>query len=170
MIKMIKRIKPKKTIKSSGKKRVGLTRSHKIKSSYLKVLFDTKYSLRIKELVKVARKIKRKHPFDAIAFTGMSGAGVAFPLSFLLKVPLILIRKKGYSHSSDEIEGTYNSKRYLIVDDFIDSGETINKIIRTYHYYSPAAKPVAMLLYAEDEPRKRWGKIPVFIPVFHLKK
>lgn len=68
------------------------------------------------------------HKFDAIAFRGMSGAAIAFPVSYEIKIPLICVRKDS-SHASDIVGGSYEEIiSYLILDDFISSGQTVTEI------------------------------------------
>jgi len=137
---------------------------HKIQTTYLRSIFSSRYLELVPAAAKKLRSIKRSHPFDAIAFTGTSGAGIAFPLSYLLKIPLIHVRKKEIrSHSSYDIEGTISSKRYLIVDDFIDSGATINRI-RSYirkDRQLKKSKAVGIFLY-QSRRTTQYKRLPVF--------
>lgn len=70
-------------------------------------------------------------PFDAIAFRGMSGAAVGFPLGMLLDCPMLMVRKQDGSHSRRKVEGAVSReiKRYAIIDDFCDTGKTLNQIV-----------------------------------------
>jgi adenine/guanine phosphoribosyltransferase-like PRPP-binding protein len=119
-------------------------------------------------LPKAVRKIKeyrKKHPFDAIAFTGTSGSAIAYPLSYMLKLPLICVRKKNDgNHFYRDIEGCTNARSYLIVDDFIESGRTMDKIISAVKGTTPSAKPVGIFLYSDASyaRREHWKKIPIF--------
>lgn len=104
--------------------------------------------------IKTIKAWRKKHPFDAIAFTGTSGAALAYPLALALKVPLICVRKKGDgNHFKSSIEGVTNSNKYLIVDDFIVSGETMDRIIQTIRGTGSMAKPVGIYLYADRSTR-----------------
>jgi hypothetical protein len=92
-----------------------------------------KYPLRggeaLKEIVDVLCRILEPHQFDAIAFTGMSGALVAPLVSAEMTKPLIMIRKTGFStHSMEDVEGVWDARTYVIVDDLIFSGHTIQQI------------------------------------------
>lgn len=114
---------------------------------------------------KALRLFRKKHPFDAIAFRGNSGAAIAYPLSFKLQIPLICIRK-GASHSPLKLEGCTNARTYVIVDDFIDSGNTMNQIQRAINKdYGSVPELVGILLYdyAPDCPCRdnAWEGIPV---------
>jgi adenine/guanine phosphoribosyltransferase-like PRPP-binding protein len=100
--------------------------------------------------VKKIRAIRRKYPFDAIAFTGSSGAALAYPLSYLLKLPLIHVRKGSSHYSGGKIEGTISSKRYLIIDDFIETGASIRRLIKAVSSELDAATPVAICLYSSN--------------------
>jgi adenine/guanine phosphoribosyltransferase-like PRPP-binding protein len=72
--------------------------------------------------------------FDAIAFRGMSGALIAPSVAAILDKPLIMVRKStNNTHSWRKVEGFMPSigmHQYVIIDDFIASGNTIKDIIR----------------------------------------
>jgi adenine/guanine phosphoribosyltransferase-like PRPP-binding protein len=94
------------------------------------------------------KRFRRKVSFDAIAFTGSSGAALAYPISYLLGVPLICIRKSiKDNHSGLKLEGAVSAGTYIIVDDFIESGRTINKIKKAINAENKKAKCVGIYLY-----------------------
>lgn len=67
--------------------------------------------------------------FDTIAVRGNSGLLVGAPLALHLKKDLIIVRKDTEkSHSDCMVEGWGINQRILIVDDFIESGNTIDYI------------------------------------------
>ncbi len=110
-------------------------------------------------IVEKVKKLKTIYDFDSIAFTGTSGSGVAFTVSYLTQVPLIHIRKS-LGHSNHKYEGVYNAKKYLILDDCIETGNTIRRIIREIEKYYRAdgyttfvPEVVGILLYRQGPPR-----------------
>jgi len=121
--------------------------THQIRSEYLGKVYGKQFLKLVPAAVKRLRALKRKIPFDAIAFRGSSGAALAFPLSYFLKVPLIHVRKGQSHYGGGSIEGTISSKRYIIVDDFVESGRTVKTIIREINR-EMNAKAVAICLYA----------------------
>jgi adenine/guanine phosphoribosyltransferase-like PRPP-binding protein len=140
---MKKKLNVKKKLRPRSKK-------YPIISGYLSKVFSTKEFIKI--IDKLALKIKdfdKKNHFDAIAFTGTSGSAVAYPLSYKLKIPLICIRKGRNSHYGEKYEGVCNIKKYIIVDDLVNTGNTIKKIQREIKYQSPEAKLIAVFLYAD---------------------
>jgi hypoxanthine phosphoribosyltransferase len=77
----------------------------------------------------LARKIRaQKLKFDAIAFTGLSGALIAPLVADKLKKPIIAVRKEKTTHSDCFVEGCFSGKKYIIVDDQISTGATIKSI------------------------------------------
>lgn len=97
-------------------------------SHYLGIIFDNgKYINVIDDLIMAITESKIK--YDAIAFRGVSGAAVGFPLSYLLKKPIICLRKAGSSHCPYPYEGVVGVKSYIIVDDFVDTGKSIKDIV-----------------------------------------
>lgn len=123
----------------------------KIRTDYLQEIYSVKTFTKL--VNRAARKIKNnssKYPFDAIAFRGTSGAALAYPLSFLLNVPLICCRKCK-SHCYYKVEGCLNARNYIIVDDFIETGKTIDNIIRNIKRYSlSGSKLSAIYLYNKN--------------------
>jgi hypothetical protein len=104
---------------------------HRIQTDYLdKVYHLDQFRRAVNLAVKRIKKFEKEHPFEAIAFTGISGAAFAFPLSLQLNKPLICVRKrKDNTHYGDIVEGCTNATSYIIVDDFIASGKTISRIM-----------------------------------------
>lgn len=123
---------------------------HQIRTDYLGKVYGKGFLKLVPKTAKKLRAIRREHPFDAIAFTGSSGAALAYPMSYLLKVPLIHVRKGKSHYYGGKIEGTISSKRYLIIDDFIDSGSTMKRVIKTITDALPKAQPVAICLYSSS--------------------
>lgn len=121
-----------------------------INTQYLDCIYDIdRFQSKVRRAVKRVREFRKTHPFDAIAFTGMSGSAMAYCLSYRLGIPLIAIRKKGEkSHYRSALEGCVNAKRILIVDDFIDTGSTVERIIKAL---PKTSKVIGVFLYSD------WG-------------
>lgn len=80
--------------------------------------------------------------FEAIAFSGMSGALIAPSVAIALNKPLLLVRKPtDDSHASGDakhgcfkankfgfVEGATDASKYIIIDDFMSSGNTLIRI------------------------------------------
>ncbi len=102
-----------------------------LSSSYMSHIYSPSNLKRV--VTRVARNIKKlqkKLKFQAIAFRGSSGAAVAYPVSMLTGIHLIHVRKsREKSHGTRVEGGQSNIKRYLILDDFIDEGGTVNAIL-----------------------------------------
>ena len=88
--------------------------------------------------------------FDSIAFRGMSGALIAPIIADTMRKTMILIRKPRTDeqyHSSYGIEGDCGTRRYVIVDDQISSGDTLRAIRAGIQEFAPEAKCVGVVLY-----------------------
>ena len=127
----------------------------RIRTLYLTPVFDPDMFHRtVSQTVAEAKRLQASHNFDTIAFCGMSGAAMAFLLAHQLKLPLLCVRKKNESShyrsqmGSTLMEGNLDCQRYLLLDDFISSGDTVNYIIESINKEIPQAKCVAMLMYA----------------------
>lgn len=68
---------------------------------------------------------------EAVAVTGKSGLSLAFATMMLVDFPLIVVRKRGENTHGSSIEGTPGKSitKYLILDDFIASGNTVHTIV-----------------------------------------
>ena len=139
-----------------------------IRTDYLsRVYHPDQFQKTIDKLVKKVSEFKRKIPFEAIAFTGTSGAAVAYAVSYKLKIPLICLRKRrDASHYYGLVEGAVAVESYIIIDDFIASGKTINKIISTLSKegkkYKQNNKAVGIILYDDgNSVIRKWGNIPI---------
>lgn len=128
-------------------------------SEYLRSIFIPE---RLKETVdKTTEHILKLQPiikFQAIAFRGNSGAGIAFPVSYATGIPLICVRKGENSHGNCIEGANLKIDRYLILDDFIDMGHTVKAIIDTLHNDIC----VGIYLYTCDHGYESWDAIPVF--------
>lgn len=115
----------------------------------------------LKKLVlKIHRKIKRlKIKYDSIACRGMSGLIVAAPLSCIENKPITIIRKElksvgGEAQHHDYIRPAgFIGRSYIIIDDFIGTGDTIRAIVRQINnaFPQPKVECKAIILYSQDE-------------------
>jgi adenine/guanine phosphoribosyltransferase-like PRPP-binding protein len=131
---------------------------------YLRPVYETdQLKISVKQSAKIIKKIKA----NAIAFCGYSGSVFAGALSYALDMPTIAVRKR--VDRNFELCPTFGSlaNKYVIVDDLIDSGQTMDFIIEQVKQFNPKACPVGIILYAGDEyddGSHAWGKdaIPIF--------
>lgn len=119
-------------------------------SSHTGVVLNPKTLAEIGEVFR-NRIVQEKIEFDAIAFRGNSGAIIAGYLSVLLEKPLIMVRKE-MAISNRKVESLIdprfvNNVRYIIVDDLISSGDTVNDIIDTVTQFYDVTKLVGIFLY-----------------------
>lgn len=88
--------------------------------------------------------------FDSIAFRGVSGGLIAPAVCMVLDKYPIVVRKYDdeEAHSSHLVEGYEATARYLIIDDLIDTGDTIRQILRDVRQYlSRGAVCVGVITY-----------------------
>lgn len=89
--------------------------------------------------------------FDAIAFSGMSGAIMAPMIAMALKKPLIMVRKDTSNcHSKRKVEGAYDAGTYIIVDDLVCSGDTCKRIYDSIKEVNANAICVGVYVYQTD--------------------
>jgi hypothetical protein len=90
----------------------------------------------------------RHHEFDAIAFSGLSGALFAPMVAMQMDKTLLAVRRaKEEAHSSNIVEGDYNARRYVILDDMIAMGGTVRHILGEIAYVMPKAFCIGTLEY-----------------------
>ncbi len=132
-----------------------------IRTVYLKSVFEPAlFQETFDKTVTAARVLRTEVEFDTLAFCGMSGAAMAFVLGLTMNLPTLCVRKERDNahyrrYKSSPLEGNVGVRRYLIVDDFISSGSTVNYIIRCINSELPSADCAAILLYAE--PSRSYG-------------
>lgn len=139
----------------------------KFSSSYMAPMYHPAgMAVRVDRTKHLILHLRERMKFDAIAFRGTSGAAMAYPLSYLTGIPLLCVRKKDQHHSSCGVEGFHQQdiSTYIIVDDFISTGETMKQIlfgIREAERWGVAnnlkyAKCVGIVLYNEPELRSAY--------------
>jgi orotate phosphoribosyltransferase len=79
------------------------------------------------------QELKEKYKFEAIAFCGSSGCAVGFILGYMNNIPMIYVRKDNENSHGARIECNADLllKKFLIVDDFVLSGNTVRYIAET---------------------------------------
>ena len=137
---------------------------HNIISPYLAYLLSP---IKLRQLINNAvRSIPNKN-FDSIAFRGMSGAIVAPLIAMKLKKNLIMVRKhEATSHSVSRVEGFTKSKRYIIVDDFIESGESAANIYYDVKNFAPKAECIGLLVVSDGKN----GDQPIFHTLKYIRR
>ena len=81
------------------------------------------------DLVRCAVRRLKTVKFDTIVFRGFSGAIVGPVVALRLRKPWALVRKPGdSSHSDRYVEGDVSGD-YVIIDDFVSTGDTVKHII-----------------------------------------
>mgnify|MGYP000945606000 CR=1 FL=1 len=118
-------------------------------ADYLKQ-FDnvSKYESIVKKVCRYIRQSKLE--FSHIAVAGISGMTIGGPVALRLKKNLIVVRKGEHSHSSELVEGVpINDKpfQYIIVDDCVDTGETVFNIYNGIHTVNKNATPLSVIEY-----------------------
>jgi len=96
----------------------------------------------VNKVSKAILKIHNKTKLSHIVCTGISGQGMAWPVGYVTKIPVAVIRKSGERSHGNPVEGSGILKNFVIIDDFICSGNTIKRILK-------------LLSSKEEDPRKR---------------
>lgn len=107
---------------------------------------------------------------DLIVCRGVSGMGVAYPLSYKTGIPCAVVRKPSHMetrNSDNDVEGPLGTLHtYVIVDDLIASGSTVNAIVNALKERGFREQDcMGILLYQEKHhaPNFRVEKHPINI-------
>jgi adenine/guanine phosphoribosyltransferase-like PRPP-binding protein len=112
--------------------------------------------------IQYAIEALRGKRFDSLAFRGMSGAVIAPPVAIALKKHLIMVRKpEEPTHSDFPVEGNINSRKYIIIDDFMSSGKTARAIIEAVAKFAPQANCLGVLGVQHIDPAKLGKPYPL---------
>ena len=133
-------------------------------SSYLECIFNpNRHNKIIDKVVEAINKNMKKDKIEAIAFRGNSGAGIAYPVSYLTGLPLICVRKTSSKSHGQSVEmGSGEYKNYIIIDDFSSTGNTIKEIWAAISDCDIKLNCTAIYLYHSDF-------IPSRIKNYHVK-
>jgi adenine/guanine phosphoribosyltransferase-like PRPP-binding protein len=101
-----------------------------VTSDYLEKVFHPK---KHKQIVDTACDLIKQHANDAeyIVMTGLSGMLVGAPVAMILGKQMVVVRKtRDSKHSATTVENipTSGTMKYVILDDFICSGKTLETI------------------------------------------
>ena len=97
-------------------------------------------------VINYAVEALKSYSFDGIAFQGMSGAFIGPPVALRLNKSMLLVRKDGdTTHSAHKVEGDKTVRKYVILDDFISTGDTLTNIKNHVKKFQPRAKCIGVL-------------------------
>lgn len=129
-------------------------------TSYLEDIFmyPDKYSQLVDRIAGQLEALRKKQSFTGMVFRGQSGAALAYPLSARLHIPLICVRKQNENSHGFDVEGPQaNVRRFIILDDFIETGQTIKDLLKEMDHQNKWSNPSkhnrvrcsGIVLYAE---------------------
>lgn len=123
----------------------------KIESCYLHKIYEpNRFKKTVDDTIKTVIALNKEKKINAIAFTGTSGAALAYPVSYATGIPLLCVRKSTKdNHYREKLEGYTRPKNYIIIDDCVCTGTTIKKMVKAISSYSPNSKLSALVLYAD---------------------
>lgn len=131
-------------------------------ASYLQSFFriDKRRKL-LRRGVKALRPMK----FDSIAVRGVSGLTFGSALAAYLNKKIAVVRKGETRHSEYMVESVGTVGTYVIVDDLIDLGGTVNAIVDAIRDTEPGAECCAIVLYSDrkEYPKNEWRGYPLIL-------
>lgn len=94
--------------------------------------------------------------FDTVVVTGLSGVLIGLDASRKWGKELAIVRREHDSPHGQSIEATKVPKAFVLLDDFICSGDTLGWMLRQMQSRWPAATPKGIFLYNEGSRRSKW--------------
>ena len=117
----------------------------------------------MRRLMPKALKALKTFEFDALACRGVSGLIAAPILAMKLRKNLLIVRKadEGSHHTrcygaGRLVQGDKAAKRYIIVDDFVSTGETAKTIVAEVAQFAPQAECLGVLELKYMHAAGRW--------------
>lgn len=103
---------------------------------------------------------------DAVVVRGTSGLSAAFAALVYVDFNLVHLRKHNDGSHGSPVEGHKPFRKYLILDDFIDSGETVRGIIADLaglaRQQGAEVECVGALMYGSDAFASGYMNLPVW--------
>ena len=116
-----------------------------IVTSYHDIAFD--HASREQAVARVVAALSQFPSSVGIVCTGLSGILIGVPAADRLRREFAIVRKECDSlHACQQVEG-YRFTEYVIVDDFIHSGDTLRRIIDTMQHSDLKGVCKGILLY-----------------------
>ncbi|MGP8124898.1 MAG: orotate phosphoribosyltransferase [Nitrososphaerales archaeon] len=105
------------------------------------------YALAIEAYREIAEGVGEKN-FDVIAGVATAGVTISSPLAFLLKKPMVYVRKEEKGHGlGRQVEGaTRPGQKTLVIDDLVTTGGSIISAVEALRKTGCAVKEAAVLV------------------------
>lgn len=131
-------------------------------SDYLTPVFNNQYRI-VPEVIALVNKLKP----NALAFRGYSGSSIGCIVSYLTGIPAIYVRKeydKEPTHgTSIEASANYlNLGSYVIIDDFISSGRTVDAIMEALEPRHLLCTGIILYYAQYRKPDKYYNNVPIY--------
>lgn len=139
-------------------------------SYYLNNVFNP---FRLRRIAIEAEVIREREKAEIVVVRGLSGVLVATAMSTLFGTPFAVVRKDTESSHGEPLElsdrlGKF--KNWIIVDDLISSGKTIEQIadrVRVYQCcWSISGKCKGIILYRDSRSGATWEVLGKKVPIF----
>lgn len=105
----------------------------------------------VKQTATAIRRLQKLLEFNQIVCTGISGQSIAWPVGYVTDIPVAVVRRKSErGHHGYKVENFSRYKRYIIIDDFICTGDTIRHMVQTINkeYADDGSQCVGVFCYS----------------------
>lgn len=126
-------------------------------TDYLQQLMDhSRRKETVKKTCSCLARFKKRCEFDLIVVRGLSGVLLAPEVASKMDLPFVVVRKGEQTHGHDFLEvpsllNTLGKLRYVILDDFISSGNTMGEILCVMRMYLPLFEFVGMCAWYNEK-------------------
>jgi orotate phosphoribosyltransferase-like protein len=83
----------------------------------------------VEAMSKELYRLRQTTEFSHIVVSGISGQSVGWPVFYKTGIDICVVRKPEEKSHGSLIHGRGELKKYVIIDDIISSGDTVNRII-----------------------------------------
>jgi adenine/guanine phosphoribosyltransferase-like PRPP-binding protein len=134
------------------------TLKRRIRTGYLHDVLDPS---RLPDVIKHTSKLARKLRPDTVLVRGMSGILVGLPVALELGIHFGFARRdEELSHGLPGIEGPFDLGRFIIIDDFVQSGMTLTRLLKAVddHDYESRGMLCGVIFY--NQLADHWPSMP----------
>lgn len=86
----------------------------------------------VKATATALRRLQKILGFKQIVCTGISGQSIAWPVGYVTEIPVAVVRRRGErQHHGYAAENFTRNRKYIILDDFVSSGDTVKHVLKT---------------------------------------
>lgn len=114
----------------------------------------------------VSNLLKKHKPISHLVCTGVSGQSITWPVANNLHMPVAVMRKPNEKNNTVDLKfiGKGCIEKYIIIDDLISSGDTLNRMINELKPHDAVCKAIVLWNCRKYSKRYHDG-----VPIYDIK-